>query len=372
MPPARPKLSLVPPFVDSQERPWWGSQTPPIGNAAAPHVFDTAAWLGAWERATPEHRLHHRYLCYDEPDGSVAAAPFYVVAESPMWDSYEADAGVASVWPGPVLSTPSLYSFYGANTAPVERARTIIDAGLQQARLSGAEALVVGNLVPEVAAMWAEVRPPTIAMVLDRTYCADVTDGVEEHLASLDGHARREFRRQWRRSKQRGVTLVVLEGEAMQPRLAEFHALADSTSRRHGPSLYSVDTFVALSQVPGATLLLAEHEREVVGAFLTFLHGQSLYLWAGGYDYERRAELGTYSFLLYESISFAVDRGCRFVEAGRGNFQFKERHGFIPTDLWSLLYVMPGPGHRELVSRLRDMDTKLRAHLSLPPQLFPE
>jgi predicted N-acyltransferase len=216
-----------------------------------------------------------------------------------------------------------------------------------------------------VAAAWAGLEPPTIAMVLDRAYRADVTSGVDAHLARMQGHARREFRRLWRRSTGRGLSIVALRGAEMLPRLDEMQSLARATSCRHGPPLYTLETFVALSRVPGATLLVAEHEGEAVGAFLTFLHGDSLYLWAGGHDYARRSELATYSFLIYESLRFAVRSGCRFVEAGRGNFAFKERHGFAPMDLWSLVYLMPGAAHDAQHARLRDMDRGIREHLSL-------
>jgi hypothetical protein len=361
-PPARSGLRLVPPPASGSSSAWWEESPPSFAPASAPHVFDTRAWLDAWERTTVERRLSERYLRHED---STTVTPFYVVANSPMWGSYEADADIAPVWPGTVVQTPSLYSFYGSNAAPVERARSIVDHGLDEARRCGADALIVGNLESDVAAAWAALTHPSIALVLDRTYRADVAGGIDAHLTGMDGHARREFRRQRRRSVQRGLTLSALRGAAMRPRLAEMDALAEATSRRHGPPLYSLETFVALSDVPGATLLVAEHEGQVAGAFLTFLHGDSLYLWAGGYDYQRRAELGTYSFLLYESICFAIRNGCRFVEAGRGNFQFKERHGFTPIDLWSLVYLMPGPEHDELESRLRDMDRRLRAFLPL-------
>ncbi len=343
----------------------WQASPPADPSGGARHVFDTSAWLRAWERATAERHLERAYLCHDEPGGGVPATPFYLVADSPMWGSYETDAGVGPVWPGPVVMTPSLYAFYGATDAPPRRAAAIVDHGLEQARRWGGAAFVVGNLEPDAAVVWAGQAPPTVATVLDKSYRADVSGGVDGHLARLDGHARREFRRQWRRGVARGLTLQALRGEAMLPRLAELDALAEDTSRRHGPPLYTLPTFRALSAVPGATLLVADIAGEAAGAFLTFLHGESLYLWAGGYDHARRAELGTYSFLLYESIRFAVSNGRRYVEAGRGNFRFKERHGFVPTELWSLVYVMPGPDHDELRARLLEMDRGLQAHL--PP-----
>lgn len=345
----------------------WHDSRPPVG--AVRHVFDSGEWLRAWEQSDAERCVARRYLLPDATAAGAAVAPFYLLERSPMWGSYEADAGVGPVWPGPVAMTPSLYAFYGPNEASPAHARTILDEGLEQARRWGATALVVGNLEPDAARAWSALAPPTVATVLDRAYRADVGDGVDGHLARLDGRVRREFRRQWRRACERGLRLEALPGAAMLPRLAAVDVLADDTSRRHGPSLYTLGTFAALSDVPGATLLVADLDGEVAGAFLTFLHGDSLYLWACGYDFERRAELGTYSFLLYESIRFAAEQGRRFVEAGRGNFRFKERHGFTPTDLWSLVYVLPGAHADELRGRLLEMDRGLRAFMSPGTQL---
>jgi len=258
--------------------------------------------------------------------------------------------------------TPSLYSFYGAGA---EHSESVLEQGLEQARDWGAPALVVGNLEPDAARACAALREPSVAMVLDRTYRADVSRGFEGHLAGMDGHARRELRREWRRSTERGLTLNVLKEAAMRPRLADLYALADATARRHGPPLYTLETFHALSRIPGATLLLAERDGVAMGGFLTFLHDESLYLWAGGWDYARRAELHTYSFLFYESIRFAVRHGCRVVEAGRGNFAYKEKLGFSPIDLWSLIYLLPGPEHDALRVRLDRMERRLGAFLEL-------
>ena len=364
-----PALTLVSPLAARPRDGRWEASAPAVPPAAVGHVFDTTGWLRAWERADAERSLARRYLCHDVPGRAPVVTPFSLVEHSPMWNSYEVDAGVEPVWPGPVVMTPSLYSFYGPGDAPIERARSIVDHGLQQTRRWGAAALVIGNLEPDAARLWSELKPPTAALVLDKAYRADVSGGIDGHLAGLDGHVRREFRRAWRRCTERGLRLEVLGGAAMVPRLAEFAALAEDTSRRHGPSLYTVPTFTALSAIPGATLLLAELDGEAVGAFLTFLHGESLYLWAGGYDYARRAQLGTYAFLFYESIRFAARSGCRYVEAGRGNFRYKERHGFTPIDLWSLVYVTPGRGHDALHARLLDMDRGLAAHMAPAAQL---
>jgi len=360
------RLGVSAPLPRLEPRSSWHDRLP-SATGSVPHVFDSEAWLSAWERSDAERLLSRRYLQLDSPHPGGPVTPFYLVADSPMWHAYETDAGVDPVWSSPVVTTPSLYSFYGFNAATTEQAGLIVDRGLDQARQWGAAALVIGNLEPEVATEWAALRTPTAAMMLDKTYRADLSGGLEGHLAAMSGNARRGFARGWRRSVRRGVTLSILEGAAMVPRLGEMAALARDTSLRHGPSLYTLETFTQLSRVPGAALLVAEHDGEMVGAFLGFVHGESIYMWACGYDYARRAELGTYSFLLYESIGYAVRKGCRCIEVGRGNFKFKERHGFTPVELWSLIYLLPGADHDALRARLLLIERGLRAFIPESP-----
>ena len=358
----------VPQYSEPKSVAHWQEEISPFAESSARHVFDSEPWLRAWERADAERVLSQRYLRHHGPVDRSAVTPFYLVADSPMWNSYETDACVEPVWSGPVVATPSLYSFYGSNSATIAQAKSIIELGIEQARQWGAAALVVGNLEPDAASTWSELIPPAIAIVLDKTYRADLSDGFESHLARMSRNARRSFNRGWRRSVRLGVSLSILQGDAMVPRLDEMAALAHQTSVHHGPSLYTPQTFRELSRVPGATLFVAEHEGEMVGAFLGFLHAKGLYMWACGYNYNRRAELGTYSFLLYESICFALRNGCRYMEVGRGNFSFKERHGFTPIELWSLIYLLPGPERSDLLRKLLLMQRGLRAFIPASPK----
>jgi hypothetical protein len=54
-----------------------------------------------------------------------------------------------------------------------------------------------------------------------------------------------------------------------------------------------------------------------------FLHETTLYVWAGGIDYEWLREYSTYAVLIYETLAFAHLTGVRSIEFGRANLGFK-------------------------------------------------
>lgn len=53
------------------------------------------------------------------------------------------------------------------------------------------------------------------------------------------------------------------------------------------------------------------------------------------------------------------ERGWRSLDFGRGNGDFKARHGCSPTDLWTLVYVTD-PRDTHVVARLRLLDYRLQ------------
>jgi hypothetical protein len=332
----------------------------PAPDVRAPHVFGTPAWLSAWEHATIEETLSARYLCLDKGP----AIPYYHVAASPFWSAYEVEGGVADVWPGPVVYSPSLYAGYGGGVAATGAFDTVVDEGLALLERCEAGALAFVNVDDREAREWIERRPPDEALVLDLAHSSPLAASLEEQLAPLRSHVRRELRRQWRRARERGVSLVVLREHEMRSRLPEFRRLASATSRRHSGDLYDLATFRALSEVPGATLLIAQRDGAMLGAFLCFGYASRFYLWTAGIDPASMRAFGTYAFLMVESIAHAIREGCEVLEVGRGNSAFKVRHGFAATKLWTLVYLGERwSADRALADRLAAMRLGLLQHL---------
>lgn len=332
-------------------------------------VFDgryfctSVAWTRAWESVRTERVLASRHLAL-EGAGAAELVPYYLVGHSPLWRSYENDAGLPPVWTRPVVYSGTLYGARGGagggSRAHLARA---VDLGLEQAARWDAEALVFANLTGDEVGAWSAVRPDGVPVLLDRAYAARVGGSEAAFLAALPGKARREFVRQWRRASDAGVRLRVLSGEEMLPRLEEFTALAIEAAEKHGLNLYGADMFRNLVQVPGAVLLVAEHEGTMAGAFYCFLYRGRFSMVTGGIDYARLRELNTYAFLVYESLRHAVAHDAGIIDPGRGNFAYKRRHGFRGTDLWALVY--PVGSRPDLADTLGRMSKNIRELIAL-------
>lgn len=302
------------------------------------------AWIRGWERVRTEPVRQFRHLVLD--GGSrPELVPFFLVDRSPQWDAYQDDAGVPPVWSGPVVFSSTLYGEHGgAGSADPGYLGSVVDLGLDQARRWSAQALILSNLTDSTLAAWSAARPGGTAVLLDRKYEAPVRGSETAFLAGMRGKVRREWVRQWRRAVSAGVQLRALRAEQMAPWLPDFTRLCSASAEKHGVNIYGQDIFAALMGAPGAVLLVAEHAGRMVGAFLCFLHRGRFAMVSGGLDYARLRELDTYAFLMYESLRYAVAHGAGILDPGRGNFVYKERHGFTGEDLWALVYLTePNP-----------------------------
>jgi hypothetical protein len=268
-----------------------------------------------------EEVVQRRYLAAVADDGSDVLAPLYLVAESSMWRGYEQEAGVCATWDTPVAYLPSMYSFRGPfEQSNLRAAPLVIDAARIHVEESGAQALVVANLSSDVALSVSELRRPEISMRLDTNFCLTLPPTIEAYFASLKRDHRADLRRRWRRATERGIVFKELEGGDALGRLVEFVTLANASVVKHGiEPFYDLATFQALADAPGARLLLAERDGEMLAGFYAFVSDDCLTLWSGGILYAALREFSPYVFLLYEIVSLAYERGWRSVDFGRGN-----------------------------------------------------
>jgi hypothetical protein len=330
---------------------------PPI---SAEHISQTPEWAGAWEKVSTERIRAFRHMHLSSADRAELVS-FYLVDLSPFWTENEQVVGVDPVWPGPVVYAPSPYAEYGGAGAGVpEFIGHAVDGGLRLAQEWGAVALVFMNLTPAVLDRWRSVRQPTATVLFDVAYSAPVRGSMDAFLAAMpSSDVRREFRRQWRRGRDAGLTVRVLPGVEMRQVLAEFTGLTVETSASHGYNMYGADLFDAVAEIPGAVMLAAEHDGTLAGGFLCLRFQNRLYTWTAGIDYGRLRELRTYGSLMYEAVNYAAETGAELIDVGRSNHVYKRRMGFTGEDLYACAYLTrPDP---ELELALADLHERLVA-----------
>ncbi|MET0419632.1 MAG: GNAT family N-acetyltransferase, partial [Actinoplanes sp.] len=322
----------------------------------------TVAWAQAWEGVRHEQVLDARHLALE--GGPVPElVPFYLVGHSPIWRDYEQTAGVPPVWSGPVVYSSTVYGVHGGagGSSAGYRARTV-DAGLEQARQWGAEAVVFANLSGDEVDAWLAARPEGLPVLLDRAYEAPLGGSEAAFLGRMTSKPRRELGRQWRRATEMGVQLKVHTGAEITPYLDDFTRLAIGSSEKHTDNIYGAEMFRSLTSVPGAVLLVAEHEGRMVGAFFCFLYRGRFSLVIAGLDNDRMGELNTYAFLMYESLRYSVANDAEVMNVGRCNYAYKERHAFDGADVWALVY--PTGSRPEVVGDLERMNKGLHEYLT--------
>lgn len=330
--------------------------------AATP--FHTREWAAAWQAVRTEQvRSRHHLFLQDGPNQHRMS--FYQVSNSPLWHAMEDDAGVTRpTFEADVLYGPSVYGEYGGlpgATVPV--LAEAVDRGRALARDIGTEALVIANIPPAERTLWRQARTPDAEVVLYWAHRARVGASVDEFIANFPSASTgREFRSQHRRGNDAGLTLKIARGPELLPYVAEFATQSVRASDGHSPALYGTDMLAPLTRVPGAVGLLAEHsDGSLAGGFFCFRYGSALYLWTAAIDGARNGDLPIYSWLMYESVKFAVDTGASVLDAGRCDYAYKARLGMLPVALTSAVYLTrPNP---HLVSRLGALHTSLNQHV---------
>ncbi|MFG1947226.1 GNAT family N-acetyltransferase [Nonomuraea sp. NPDC048826] len=340
---------------------------PDLGTVCG-RVFATEGWQDAWVAGGMESPSRVARLWA----GGVPVMS-QLVTHSPLWRGYEGDAGVPPVWEGPVAYLSSVYAVTSPlNQVPAGEAGSVVPGAVagavETAREWGAEALVVTNLEPGPALEALEALEAPDALVrLDATCRVRLTGGMDGYLGRLATAHRGRLRRYHRRGGEAGLTYHDRDVAAAGPVLSAFARLTRQSAERHGtPPLYSEAALRALLEVPGTRLLSADLDGRPAAGLLSFERDGCLVLWAAGIDYALLKTHFPYYFLIYEAVAAAAGRGCRWVDFGRGNLEFKQRLGFHAVDLWSPVYVL-APGRRaRYAERLAEMHRGISDFLGRP------
>jgi hypothetical protein len=332
---------------------------------ACGRVFATESWQDAWLAGGVEPSpVHARLWAGGLP------VTLQLVTSSPLWSGYEGDARVPAVWKGPVAYLSTVYAV--SNPLNLVTGQDVRDAvpesvarALLLAREWDAKALVVTNLEPGPA-LEAVPRPDAVVR-LDATCRLPLPGSMDAYLGSLATSHRGRLRRYHRRGGEAGLTYHDRDLTQVADVLPAFTRLTRQSADRHGtPPLYSEAALRTLMTVPGARLLTAELDGRPAAGLLSFELDGCLLLWAAGIDYTLLKTHFPYYFLLYEAIAAAAGRGCRWVDFGRGNLEFKQRLGFRPIDLWSPVYLLGQDRRPGYADRLTEMHRRIGEFLGRP------
>ena len=165
-------------------------------------------------------------------------------------------------------------------------------------------------------------------------------NGFDDYLRSLSRSRREAVRRDLRGFAAAGLSLE-------RTRLSTCYELCGSllvqTMRKYGRDV-TADDMVAwlekLSRASGDTgrvYLCRDGRGQVIGFSLGFSEGDTDYMRASGFDYERAPHVGEYfQLLFYQPARDAYARGATALHVGSGSARAKARHGARVRPLWAV------------------------------------
>jgi hypothetical protein len=175
---------------------------------------------------------------------------------------------------------------------------------------------------------------------IDERFRADLrdVDGLDGFLARMGPRTRRTLRQyaRWAREQSVGVRIV----EPGEVDLDEALELVRATAGRHGnASFYPEGRFQAFLLSLGEEVVAVEirMRKRCIAIAFCLVDDQSFHIWTGGVDYDAKTRFSPYGLLLLECIRAALVSGRPFLEAGRRNREYKERHALQRVPLSACL-----------------------------------
>jgi len=166
---------------------------------------------------------------------------------------------------------------------------------------------------------------------------------LEDYLLQLRPRVRQDVRRQLR-AAQRAGAVVALE-QLSYADIDRVSALCQLSAAKHdnagwyepsrlGPLLAALRDDVQLVTV--------RQQGRIVAASVSFADGSRFHNWAAGSEPPASLPFSPYLVLLTGTISAAIAAGCRLIEGGRSNEEWKLRLGMRRVDLWGWLRTDSG------------------------------
>ncbi|RYG00429.1 MAG: GNAT family N-acetyltransferase [Chitinophagaceae bacterium] len=160
-----------------------------------------------------------------------------------------------------------------------------------------------------------------------------------EFYATLDRYGRNEIRRQVRKFEESNSYCQIFHPPFSN--LEEIAELCFLTIKKNGtPQYYPAKNFKNFVESIGESVLIFGifNCERLVGALVCFEKDDTLHLWAGGMIYDH-SSFSPYTMLFYHAYEYVIKNKLLRLEAGRTNKKIKERLGFKPKALYSILKV---------------------------------
>lgn len=202
----------------------------------------------------------------------------------------------------------------------------------------GAEYYGLVNVEDPVLRACAERQGYRVNFMLDRYLMSlEEPKSLEDYLEGLPRDGRQELKRQLRKF-QEGDARFSIERAPLSD-LEEVTRLCQETTARHGtPHYFPQRPLAEFIRQCGGLVRLFKIKRQdtLVSGFVCFEHGDTLHLWCCGVTYDQ-VEFSPYAISFAEAYRYALDHGLRRIEVGRLNARIKERLGYKPLRLYSII-----------------------------------
>jgi hypothetical protein len=306
-----------------------------VTRAGAP-VFYRASVVESYGRHPLQPTIDVRYLTVTEDGEAAAVLPFYLVpARDPFGDSERRSTwAISHFWHCYDTRLPVSRTGRAA-----ELTRAVWDAMAAQAADWGAEWFGFTNVAAGNGDGLAIPRGGARRIPRNPRYRIPLAGfrGFDDHLARLPAAVRQDARRQQRLAARAGVVGRVYR-DPLPPAIVDAACrLLALTAEAYNPGYYDRSPMEHLLTHAGPQLrvLVLERDGHVFAASISFLDGQTWHNWAIGVEPELRREFSPYLVLLALSVDHAAGSGCRAMEMGRTNPEWKQRVGAKPVALVS-------------------------------------
>ena len=297
-------------------------------------IFNTRAFLRAYERNPIQPISAPRYLEVRRDDELLAVAPTYLQGDplnllgladgerallSPMWHSPDSRLLAADQ-----DALAALCGSFAARAAELG------------AHMWGFINLSSDNQMLEVLQRYGLRRQDLVPRWT--LYRRDAPDP-DTYLAGMSNRVRRDYQRQLRRYRERAH--VRMHGAQYEGLLELLELLAKSATRNGSPKYYDpprMAMFLRELDGPVRVVEVRENGGETLAMAVCFQEAGRLQAWAGGYV-RGRADLpfSPYYALWWEIVGLMWSTGAQSLQVGRLNESFKKKMLLTPQDLVAMI-----------------------------------